>query len=125
VVTAGLKRSIKKKKIPLRSSFSKYHFLIMKQQDLIPLVAKLAVNKFELQSKFDKGEIPTIAQFAKNNGITRSTADNVLKMLEIRVPSRYKGADLKSKVCSSEILTVLARVCRELNINHDEIKPYL
>lgn len=97
----------------------------MKQQDLIPLVAKLAVNRFELQSKFDKGEIATVAQFAKDNGIPRSTADTVLKLLEIRVPSRYKDNGRKKNISYQEILTVLARVCRELNINHDEIKPYL
>ena len=78
-------------------------------------------NKDTIQERLNRG-VP-VAQIAGERGAPLATFRQVLKGIGI---NPHRGGDRGHKSPAyKDILTVLERVCKELSIPHEEIKPYL
>lgn len=78
-------------------------------------------NQAEIQEKMDAGK--TMAEYAAEKGISNSTMSKVLHIIGITF-TRSKANPKKGKLFN-DLLVVVARIAKGLDINYDEIKPYL
>lgn len=83
---------------------------------------KISDKKEEILALVQAGKIMHYTDISERYGIPIGATRVICKALGIIIE---KTCRVDNRVPSSALLTVLARVCRELNINHDEIKPYL
>lgn len=95
----------------------------MKQKDLLKLTAKFLSQKELIQKAFDDGVYITITDFAHKNELPYTRAKNILDAIGIEIPQRSRQE--AKNIHAKNILIVLERICKELHINYDEIKPYL
>lgn len=93
----------------------------MKQHEAIQLAFKLEQNRESIQKKLDSGTPAT--ELAKDYGVVPSSMRKILKNTGFNF-SRGQHSR-KPTLLLSEILTVIQRICVQLDIPHDEIKKYL
>lgn len=91
---------------------------------LIKLAKFVEANKAEIQDQISKGK--TVQAIAEGHGVSLSTMRSVLDEAAITHGRALgpKTPPAKGKLFT-DALIVLARIARQLDVKHDEIKPYL
>jgi hypothetical protein len=92
--------------------------------ELIKLSFIFAREKEEIQRRFDAGLLESYAQLAEEKNIATSTVRTLCKQFGI-ISGRSQPKKKQDRCSYSAILTVLQRLCQELKVNYDEIKPYI
>lgn len=82
-------------------------------------------NKESIQARIAKGTF--LEDFAKDHGIHPQSMKGIFTSVGItlRERSKSKPPPADSGPVIPAMLTVLARICRDLNAPHDELKPFL
>ena len=94
------------------------------QSEIIKLSLVFARDKDEIQQRFDTGSLTNYQQLADEKNVALSTVRTLCKQFGI-VSSRSNPNKKQDRCSYSAILTVLQRLCQELKVNYDEIRPYL
>lgn len=92
-----------------------------KHTDIVSLTLKLNADKINIQTKLDAGA--PITDMATAYGVTATTLSKILKQMGFANVGRQGKRD--NGKLFGDMLIVVARLARELNVNHDEIKPYV
>jgi DNA-binding Xre family transcriptional regulator len=94
------------------------------QSEIIKLSLIFARDKDEIQQRFDTGSLTNYQQLADEKNVALSTVRTLCKQFGI-ISARSNPKKKKDRCSYSAILTVLQRLCQELKVNYDEIKPYI
>ena len=91
--------------------------------ELTKLVIKLSTQKDAIQAKLNSGQIESIAELAKLEGVPYSTMRRLAKDIGINGPRTHIRKP--EAVSLTAIIAVIHRICVELKIDHKELLPYL
>lgn len=83
---------------------------------------KIRDEKAEIERRLAKGV--TLIDMAARYKLAVTSFKRIARAVGVQLPDHGNGTS-GIKVLHRDILTVLARACREGGVNHDEIKPYL
>jgi len=88
-------------------------------KNIAPTIIKLDKLRAEYQARLDRGVNMT------ELGLEHNLSAHVMKKILVDMNFTLPGRSKKPSPLLSDLLAVLKRICTELNINHDELKPYL
>ena len=92
------------------------------QRSLIPLILELEAKRAVVQTKLDAGT--PVTELAIQYKVTPYSMNRTLREMGFKMYNQARDDGKKSPLLG-DLLTVLHRICDQLDIPHDEIKQYL